>query len=288
MLYADKYPRNGKVSLSGYFQYYDLQVGEVLTRMDENYNRILFLLAGDSLLHCNEFVDHPFSRNQMFLIPQSALASFRALTPCHLLVCRFSIPLDSSSRAELSSLWHYTRDLKPDFYSANVISPLTEFCWLLVHYLKDKVDDDYLHEIKQKELFSIFRCYYCHEELARLFYPILSPSLSFKMRVYQNYLKVSNGDELASMLEMSRSVFDRKFKEAFGTTARQWILRQIASHLVYDAVDPDVTITDLMDRYNFNSGTQFNRFCRQQFGCTPQVFLRRVRDERDIHFSLKA
>lgn len=287
MHYADKYPHNSKVVRSGYFQYYDLQAGEVLTRMDENYNRILFLLTGDSLLYCNEFVDRPFSQGQMFLIPQSALASFHAQTACCLLVCRFSLPVDSTNRARLRNLWPYAEGVKPDFYTSKIVSPLTEFCWLMVLYLRDQVDDVYLHEIKQKELFSIYKCYYRSEEMARLFYPILSPSLSFKMLVYQNYLKASNGDELASLLKMSRSVFDRKFKDAFGTTARQWILRQIASHLVYDAVDPDVTITDLMDRYNFNSGTQFNRFCRQQFDCTPQVFLRRVRDERHMPFKVE-
>lgn len=284
MRYVDKYPHKGKVIPDGYFQYYDLQAGEVLTRMDENYNRILFLLSGESLLYCNEFVDRPFSRNQMLLIPQSALASFHALTPCCLLVCRFSLPIDGSSRAELGALWPCTHGLKPDFYSMDIMSPLTEFCWLMIRYLKDKVDDIDLHEIKQKELFMIYKSYFKQEETARLFYSILSPSLNFKVYVYQNYLKVSNVDELASALKMSRSVFDRKFKEAFGTTARQWISRQIASHLVYDAVDPDVTITDLIDRYGFNSGTQFNRFCRQQFDCTPQVFLKRVRDERHIPF----
>ncbi|MDR0756862.1 MAG: helix-turn-helix domain-containing protein, partial [Tannerella sp.] len=92
-----------------------------------------------------------------------------------------------------------------------------------------------------------------------------------------NYMSVKNVGELASLANMGRTTFDCKFKSVFGTSARQWMLNQIAKHVKAKAMDPDITISDLMEEFNFNSATHFNWFCKRQFHCTPLELIRNCR-----------
>jgi AraC-like DNA-binding protein len=70
-----------------------------------------------------------------------------------------------------------------------------------------------------------------------------------------------------------------KFREAFGASPRQWILSQIARHVRYRAMDPNVTIRELMSEFKFHSATHFCRFCKQQYGCAPGELLKKSRSE---------
>jgi AraC-like DNA-binding protein len=153
---------------------------------------------------------------------------------------------------------------------------LTSFFDLLVTYLKGGIDCEHLHEIKEKEFFLVLRRCYSKEEIMSLLYPIIGIS-DFKSFVLQNYKEVENVSELADMSGMGRTAFDCKFREVFGISARQWMLKQIASHIRYKAMDPEITIKDVMNEFKFNSATHFNRFCKQQFDCTPGELLRQAR-----------
>jgi AraC-like DNA-binding protein len=39
-------------------------------------------------------------------------------------------------------------------------------------------------------------------------------------------------------------------------------------------MEPEVTISDAMDKFHFNSPSHFNRFCRRYFGESPGVILK--------------
>ncbi|MDR1258211.1 MAG: helix-turn-helix transcriptional regulator [Tannerellaceae bacterium] len=133
-----------------------------------------------------------------------------------------------------------------------------------------------MHEIKHQELFLILHSQYPREELANLFYPIIGKSFDFRTLIMDNYLKIHHIDELAHLSGMGRTNFDSKFKEEFGTSPHQWILKQKAKHVRNSLAEPEATFSDVMRKYNFNSATHFTRFCKQQFGCTPTELVRRL------------
>ncbi|MDR1356888.1 MAG: AraC family transcriptional regulator [Tannerellaceae bacterium] len=145
-----------------------------------------------------------------------------------------------------------------------------------------------MHELKHQELFLILHTQYPKEELANLFYPIIGKSIDFRTLIIDNYLKIHHIDELAEMSGMGRTNFDSKFKEEFGTSPHQWILKQKARHVRNNLGEPGATFSDVMRKYNFNSATHFTRFCKQQFGCTPTELVRQIRkSESDPNTEVK-
>ncbi|MCD7977088.1 MAG: AraC family transcriptional regulator [Tannerellaceae bacterium] len=101
---------------------------------------------------------------------------------------------------------------------------------------------------------------------------------NFKNLILKHYKHINSVAELAVIAGMSRTIFDNKFKEVFGMSARKWILQETAKQVRFRAKQPNVTITDLMDEFKFNSATHFNRFCKQYFDCTPGELIRRSRN----------
>lgn len=79
----------------------------------------------------------------------------------------------------------------------------------------------------QKEmLFIELRGFYQKEDLARFFAPILGTDNDFKENVLRIYPQVETAQELIDRLNMSPSAFKRKFRETFGISARQWLIRK--------------------------------------------------------------
>jgi AraC-like DNA-binding protein len=133
-----------------------------------------------------------------------------------------------------------------------------------------------MHKIKFRELFLLLRYIYNKEEMSHFFHPLLGKSLDFKNRVIQHFTEISNIDELAGRLGMGRANFDKKFKTEFGTSPLQWLLKEKAKHVYFSLSEPENTLSDIMQKYNFNSPTHFNRFCKQQFGYSPSDLRKKI------------
>lgn len=72
---------------------------------------------------------------------------------------------------------------------------------------------------------------------------------------------------------MSRSVFIKKFKEEFNMSPYQWMIKQLCKRLKMKASEPNTTVKDLMVIADINDYSQFSRFCKREFNCTPREFI---------------
>ena len=115
--------------------------------------------------------------------------------------------------------------------------------------------------------------FYLKEELALLFHPIISAELSFKDFVIGNYFKVSNVNDLISLSNMCKSSFYCKFKEVFGMTAKQWLLKQRNTHILNKVMTSETTVGELMEEFRFESQAHFTHYCKQHFNCTPRELI---------------
>lgn len=80
-------------------------------------------------------------------------------------------------------LSHYLEsvgDFDPSFKALPVREPLDLFLKLLEIYLSSGINCKHLHEIKEKELFIIFRTAYTKTEMVRLLHPIMGQRVDFK------------------------------------------------------------------------------------------------------------
>jgi AraC-like DNA-binding protein len=183
----------------------------------------------------------------------------------------------SCEKQSFQSYWRLYPSITYTFQPLPFRTPMIEFFELLILYLQKEINCSCMHDIKHQELFLILSTQYPKEDMARLFYPIIGKSFDFRSLILDNYLKIHHIDELAHLSGMGRTNFDNKFKEEFGISPHQWILKQKAKHVRNSLAEPDATFSDVMRKYNFNSATHFTRFCRQQFGCTPTELVRKLR-----------
>jgi AraC-like DNA-binding protein len=215
---------------------------------------------------------------EFILLPKAANMRCRADEESELIVFSFDSLHYVCDKAMLDAYLPIAQQITADFIALPIRPLLDAFLNLLFQYAKVGMDCEHLHEIKEKELFLLLRNCYSAEEITVLLHPLIG-NTDFKGFVLGHYRQVRGVQELANMSGMGRTAFDCKFKQTFGLSARQWMLKQTAQHIRYRIMDPEVTAKDLMNEFKFNSATHFNRFCRAQFGCTPGELLRKNRQK---------
>ena len=261
------------------FIYEELEAGETERLDTVRRNHLLILLEGRCSLDCNQFSGRDFSAGEMILVPRSAAFSGRTLTRVRLLDMAFEKPESGCDRLVLQSYHTLCRQLRYDFRPTEIRYPLTAFFDLLVFCLKNGMSCAHLHEMKHRELFFYLRGFYSKEEIAGLFYPIVSRSFDFRNFVFENYRKVHSLKDLIDLSPMSRSTFLRRFKSEFNDMAHDWMLKQTCQRIVGEIACPETTIKDLMTKFGFDSHSSFNRFCKANFHCTPSELIRRYRKD---------
>jgi AraC-like DNA-binding protein len=258
------------------FKYGSVESGKCADIMNAERNYLVFLLSGTMEITCSNQDALVLKSNECVLLPHGSSMFFKVLRKSDVLVFAFDSLSSVCDKAMMERIRSQASKAKRSFCVMILRPPLHEFMSLLGEYLELGINCEHLHEIKERELFLLFRQLYNEDELARFFAP-LSGASDFKGFILENYRTVRGIAELARMSGMGRTAFDCKFKDIFGKSARQWMLQQTAQHIRYRIMDPDVTAKDLMNEFKFNSATHFNRFCRNQFGCTPGQLLRQSR-----------
>lgn len=72
---------------------------------------------------------------------------------------------------------------------------------------------------------------------------------------------------------MGKCNFHCKFKQVFGTTAKQWLLKQRNQRILNKVMESETTIGELMEEFNFDSQAHFTHYCKQHFDCTPRELI---------------
>lgn len=259
------------------FKYIEFEQGEVLTDADSIWNYLLFVLEGQCLIHCNQFKERLFPENSIVLLPKKSEFEIYAPAGTRLLSLSFDVPLSKCDKLALQDLVPVCRRLDYDFQPIEIRYPLPPYLELATFCLRNKMDCGHFHLLLEQELFFLLRGFYLKEELALLFYPIISPDLSFKEFVLSNYLKVSCVNELLELSNMGRSLFYHKFKKAFGIPAKQWLMKQRDMHILRTIEGTEPTVSELMEKFNFESQSHFTHYCKKHFQCTPRELILRSR-----------
>lgn len=258
------------------FKYREESENTVFEYDSKHHYMLLFIEYGQVAVDCNEFKGRRFGGGQMVFIPKGSEVRVVSTEPVGVLTCTFDAMNNVCDKFNLHSYWPLCKEIAYDFEPVDVSPQLNTFLETVRYYLKEGINCEHFHEMKQQEMFLVLRWFYPKEVLARLFYPIIGNSIDFKALVLENYLKVDSVAQLADLSHMGRRRFDTVFKDEFGMPPRQWMLRQIAKHVKFHLLEPGATISDVMYKFNFNSPTHFTRFCRQQFDCTPTELMEKI------------
>ena len=143
-------------------------------------------------------------------------------------------------------------------------------------YLKEQIPCGKLIEIKCQELVYILTCYYPLPQLSIFFYPISRYTESFHYFVMQNYDKVKNVEDFAHFGGYTTTTFRRLFKNMYGEPVYEWILNKKREGILNDLQHTKQKITEISQRYGFDSLSHFAHFCKASFGDSPRALRSRA------------
>lgn len=257
------------------FKYLELEQGTIMADRNMEKNSIIFVLEGELSVSYNGKTPLILPQGWITLLPKSMDAQIRTQTDVQLISLSFDIPRTECSKMLLQSLHKYApqdKDIPQPIYTCE---PIDLFLRLLKICLKQQVFCFHFHEIMEQELYLLLQYNYNKEEIAGLFYPIIGKDIDFKDFVLQNYRNVNSVSQLVELSSMGKSAFSVKFKEVFGVTAKQWMVKQMNDQICYYFSQPGASVKEVMYKLKFDSHSNFTRYCMQQFGCTPRQLLSR-------------
>lgn len=255
------------------FRYYELSSSESFPLLNTDDNHILFIKEGRICVDVEIFKGRQFEYGDIILLPSFVHNKITILENTKILISSFDVPIESCDKLMIERSSNLIEPENYNFTSIKMKDTVETFVDLLIIYLSDKINCAHLHEIKQKEMFFIFKWYYTEQERASLFHNLSVGSYQFKRTILANYQNAANTIKMAELLNMSRRKFEMTFREKFGDTYANWMLKHISNKIAYKAVEPGVTINDLMTVGNFSSPCVLNRFCQKYFGCTPKKLI---------------
>ena len=255
------------------FKYIELKQDTHLLEECTSWNYLLMLIEGELRISSTPGKEQIYTSGDMVLIPKMSTLEGWGSKGVQLVSLSFDIPRGSCDIFALQSLSDICRTIHYERKPVRMRHPLHSYMDVLLHCLKNGMNCGHLHELMEKELFFLIRGFYAKEEIAYLFYPIIGQDLSFKKMIIENYRKVGSIDELVVSSNMCRSYFFIKFKQEFGMTAKQWIVKQQNLQIINAAMQPGISVKELMNTFMFDSRAHFTLYCKRHFGCTPKQLI---------------
>lgn len=130
---------------------------------------------------------------------------------------------------------------------------------------------------KRRELLYYISHRYSIAQCLAFLLPMHELTNSFRSMILNNCERVKSTDEFVALSGMCRTIFYRRFKEEFGMSIYRWLQLRRAHTVRVCAAKPQMSVRQLMEENNFSSPSNFIRFCRMYFECSPNELLRRVR-----------
>lgn len=269
--------RNYLETVENGFKYIEFFNDEVILEKEISWNYLLFILEGECIIDCNQFRNRRLTQDMIILLPKMAMTKIEVKAGTQLLSLSFNVPVNLCDKFVLQSLAGRCENLEYNFQPLNIRYPLPPFLEVVRYCLTNKMGCGHFHALLEQELFFLLRGFYLKEELALLFCPIIATELSFKDFVINNYHRVNNVNDLVSLSNMGKSSFYSKFKEVFGISAKQWLLKQQDVRIINKVMASEFTVTELMEEFNFESQAHFTHYCKQHFNCTPRELIMKYR-----------
>lgn len=253
------------------FTLMEIPEGHTVERRFLNTTFLVILLQGD--IEIRYEIDKYFTPQlgYMFLLPKNKQITTFARKATTLLLCSFTNDLKLYSRFSIQQLSHFISESTcQNPYCLKLDIRLQSFFSLLVDCLKEGLGCIHYHQIKRDELFLYLRAGYTKEELALFFYPVLGQNLEFKDFVLMNSRKIFDVKSFALQANMSLSTFNRRFKETFNETAKNWLLLRKQEFVKRDVALSNLSFSEIAEKYKFSSTSYLDTFCKKYFGKTPK------------------
>lgn len=256
-----------------------VKAGQYVVMEEVECSMVGFVLSGEIDISTGGAVCQRVCEGQMFLIAAGDNFHGKVVRETHLMSCLLEGEKSLCNYLAVEQLQKHVASLssrrKGKKKSENVRIPLLHISSLLLtelevleEVIQAGLSCGFYQELKRGILFIEVRAFYSVEELATFFAPLLGKDNEFKNNVLQLYSQVETAQELMYQLNMSPTVFKRKFRDTFGVSARQWLIHKKEQKLIRDILMTRMTVSELAEKYNFTTN-YMTTFCRKRFGKSP-------------------
>jgi len=241
-------------------------------------NCILFVKQGSFKILNDPTQEIVVNESEMIFIPPFTPFKAVALNPLYLISFAFDNNVNFCNKLSLTPRNITCESFLDGFKVMNINTHLHVFLTGISSYLDDNISCMGLFFIKQSEFFFIMKTYYSQEEIVRFFCSILCNKNDFKRTVLNSYSKDSSVSELAAKNNMTVKTFTRRFKENFGDTPYQWLIKQNVKEIRMKLADLDIQIKDIAYEFGFTSASHFTNFCKTQMNESPQAIREKMKE----------
>jgi transcriptional regulator GlxA family with amidase domain len=90
--------------------------------------------------------------------------------------------------------------------------------------------------------------------------------------LHENFAERLSTDELAEMAGLSVSHFERRFRRAFGSSPRQYLVRIRVEHAARMLLETDKTVSEVAHECGFYDHAHFSRSFRKMMQLSPSQY----------------
>lgn len=254
--------------------YRKLSKGEHTPKDKCTQNCMLFMIKGELLINSDEYPGQTLHDKQFILQAIGSKIETLALTDVEYVVYWFNeLPVICEERYK--EIVEQTE--VPLTYTPMVMNNrLYQLVNSMPEFLGDESPCSKFVELKCKELVYLITNFYPLPQLSAFFYPISTYTESFHYFVMQNYSRVKNVEEFAHLGGYTTTTFRRLFKNFYGIPVYEWILEKKREGILEDLQHTNMRITEISNRYGFDSLSHFAHFCKDSFGDTPRALRKKA------------
>lgn len=237
-------------------------------------NCMLFIIKGELLINSEEYPGSVLRKDQFILQAMGSKIELLALTEVEYIMFRFN-ELPCICRERFQEIMDQAE--APLTYTPMTVNARIQYLIKdLAAFLDEQIPCGSYIAIKAQELTFLIVNYYPLHELSYFFYPISTYTESFHYFVMQNYNKVKNVEEFAHLGGYNTATFRRLFKNMYGVPVYEWILEKKREGILEDLRHTKMRITEISNRYGFDSLSHFAHFCKDSFGDTPRALRKKA------------
>lgn len=241
--------------------------------MERKANHIVFLLGGTLHIRTQENEHHYLNSGQCMFLPRAQRPDIRAIAPSHVVWLDFSNRLVLGGHDALASTVLSGRRPAEGIPILPVV-PQIERLLTEVQILEMPC----YHMLKQYELFFLMKASYDDRQLAGFFNAILRPVHDFRAFVESNYANTDTLEDIAGKANLSKSYFIKRFKESFGVSVHQWLVKQKEEQLKKMLAAGKYDTEEMARRLGLKNQKGLYQFCRQRFRCSMTELKERLTD----------
>lgn len=244
-----------------------------LLGMERKANHIVFLLEGTLHIHIEGNEHHYLNSGQCMFLPRTQRPDIRAIAPSRVVWLDFSNRLVLGGQDALASTV-LSGGRPAEGIPILPVVPQIERLLTEVQILEMPC----YHMLKQYELFFLMKASYSDDKLSRFFHAILRPVHDFRAFVESNYANTDTLEDIAGKANLSKSYFIKRFKESFGVSVHQWLVKQKEEQLKKMLAAGKYDTEEMARRLGLKSQKGLYQFCRQRFRCSMTELKERLTD----------